>query len=104
MGDDVSVGPTGKRRRLGEGIVVALAAAGASDVLVANRTVARAEELAARFAGSSIGLDAVPEVCGVVDVVLTSTGGGVLVTEDSVADRGGLEHQRRRVNVIVYIG
>jgi glutamyl-tRNA reductase len=74
---------------VGEGIVVALAAAGASDVLVANRTVDRAQGLAARVNGSAIGLDAVPDALLRADVVLTSTGAGLLVTEDTVHDRGG---------------
>jgi glutamyl-tRNA reductase len=74
---------------VGEGIVVALAAAGASDVLVANRTVDRAQGLAARVNGSAIGLDAVPDALLRADVVLTSTGAGLLVTEDTVHDRDG---------------
>ena len=74
---------------MGEGIVVALAAAGASDVLIANRTLARAEELAERLGGTAIGLDAVPAALPLADVVLTSTGGGLLVTEDTVPVRHG---------------
>jgi glutamyl-tRNA reductase len=74
---------------VGEGIVVALAAAGASDVLVANRTVDRAAGLAARVNGSAIGLHDVPDALLRADVVLTSTGAGLLVTEDTVHDRGG---------------
>jgi glutamyl-tRNA reductase len=74
---------------MGEGIVVALAAAGAGEVLVANRTLSRAEELANRVGGSAIGLDAVASALPLADVVLTSTGAGLLVTEETVPTRHG---------------
>ena len=74
---------------MGEGIVVALAAAGAGEVLVANRTLARAEELADRVGGSAISLDAVAGALPFADVVLTSTGAGLLVTEETVPSRDG---------------
>ncbi len=74
---------------MGEGIVVALAAAGAGEVLVANRTLARAEELADRVGGSAISLDAVAGALPFADVVLTSTGAGLLVTEETVPSRNG---------------
>jgi glutamyl-tRNA reductase len=74
---------------MGEGIVVALAAAGAGEVLVANRTLARAEELADRVGGSAISLDAVAAALPLADVVLTSTGAGLLVTEETVPSRHG---------------
>jgi glutamyl-tRNA reductase len=74
---------------MGEGIVVALAAAGAGEVLVANRTLARAEELADRVGGSAIGLNAVAAALPFADVVLTSTGAGLLVTEETVPSRDG---------------
>lgn len=74
---------------MGEGIVVALAAAGAGEVLVANRTLSRAEELANRVGGSAISLDAVASALPLADVVLTSTGAGLLVTEETVPTRHG---------------
>jgi glutamyl-tRNA reductase len=74
---------------MGEGIVVALAAAGAGEVLVANRTLARAEELADRVGGSAISLDTVAAALPFADVVLTSTGAGLLVTEETVPSRDG---------------
>jgi glutamyl-tRNA reductase len=74
---------------MGEGIVVALAAGGAGEVLVANRTLARAEELADRVGGSAISLDAVAAALPFADVVLTSTGAGLLVTEETVPSRDG---------------
>jgi glutamyl-tRNA reductase len=74
---------------VGEGIVVALAAAGASEVFVANRTIGKAEVLAERVNGVAIGLDAVPAALAHADVVLTSTGAGVLLTDDDVPHRAG---------------
>jgi glutamyl-tRNA reductase len=74
---------------VGEGIVVALAAAGASEVFVANRTIGKAEVLAERVNGAAIGLDAVPSALAHADVVLTSTGAGVLLTDDDVPHRAG---------------
>jgi glutamyl-tRNA reductase len=74
---------------VGEGIVVALAAAGASEVFVANRTIGKAEVLAERVNGVAVGLDAVPSALAHADVVLTSTGAGVLLTDDDVPNRNG---------------
>jgi glutamyl-tRNA reductase len=74
---------------MGEGIVVALAGAGAGEVLVANRTLSRAQELADRVGGSAISLDAVADALPLADVVLTSTGAGLLVTEETVPTRHG---------------
>jgi glutamyl-tRNA reductase len=59
---------------MGEGMAVALAGAGAGDVLVANRTQARATELAARVGGRAVPLVELPERLADVDVLLTSTG------------------------------
>ena len=59
---------------MGEGMAVALAGAGVADVAVANRTTARARELAARVGGRSVPLLDVPDELGRVDVLLTSTG------------------------------
>lgn len=59
---------------MGEGMVVALAAAGVGEILIANRTVERAAQLAARVGGRAIPLGAVGSALASVDVVLTSTG------------------------------
>jgi glutamyl-tRNA reductase len=59
---------------MGEGMAVALAGAGVADVLVANRTPARAGELAARIGGRSVPLLEVPDRLAEVDLLLTSTG------------------------------
>ncbi|HET6952786.1 MAG TPA: glutamyl-tRNA reductase [Acidimicrobiales bacterium] len=59
---------------MGEGMAVALAGAGVGDVLVANRTQARAVELAARVGGRPVPLVELPERLTEIDVLLTSTG------------------------------
>ncbi len=59
---------------MGEGMAVALAAGGAAEVLVANRTRARAQELADRIGGTAVGFDRLGDVLGEVDVLLSSTG------------------------------
>lgn len=59
---------------MGEGMAVALAGAGVGEVLVANRTPARAAELAARVGGRPVPLLDVPDCLARVDVLLTSTG------------------------------
>jgi glutamyl-tRNA reductase len=51
-----------------------LSARGASIAYVANRTREAATELAARFGGRAIGLDAITDKIAEVDVVLASTG------------------------------
>ncbi len=66
---------------MGEGMAVALAGAGVGEVLVANRTPVRADELAARVGGRSVPLLEVPERVADVDVLLTSTGSRVPVLE-----------------------
>ncbi len=70
--------------RTGELAAASLAARGAEIALVANRTPARAEELARRFGGSAITLEDVPLRLGEVDVILTCTSapGFVLRRED----------------------
>ena len=56
-----------------QGMARALAAAGVSDVAVANRTHARAVELAARVGGRSVTLAEVGDVLANVDLLLTAT-------------------------------
>jgi glutamyl-tRNA reductase len=58
---------------MGEGMAVALAAAGA-EVLVANRTAIRAEALAERVGGRAVDVDHLTAALAEVDVLLTSTG------------------------------
>jgi glutamyl-tRNA reductase len=59
---------------MGEGMAVALAGAGAGEVLVANRTASRATEVAARVGGRAVPLLDMAGRLADVDVLLTSTG------------------------------
>jgi glutamyl-tRNA reductase len=66
---------------MGEGMAVALRGAGVGEMLVANRTVARAVDLAARVGGLAVGLAHVGTALAEVDVLLTSTGAGTVLFE-----------------------
>jgi glutamyl-tRNA reductase len=79
---------------MGEGMALALSGAGALEVVVANRTLARGQALAQRIGGRAIRLEAVPGALVECDVVLVSTGGSDLLVERSqietvMATRGG---------------
>jgi glutamyl-tRNA reductase len=72
---------------MGEGMAVALAGAGVGDVLVANRTQSRADELAARVGGRSVPMFDLTAQIADVDLLLTSTGARApLLERDDVAD------------------
>ncbi|MCB9372496.1 MAG: glutamyl-tRNA reductase [Microthrixaceae bacterium] len=90
---------------MGRGMVAALAEADAADppeLLVANRTWAKAEELAARVGGRAVHVDDVPSVLADVDVLLTSTGASSIMFEQ--ADLApGLERRSGRPLLIVDI-
>ncbi len=51
-----------------------LVSSGASDVVVANRTFERAEDLARRFCGQAVAFDDLPKALQSADIVITSTG------------------------------
>lgn len=71
---------------MGEGIAVALHAAGVGDVVVVNRTPERGRALAERIDGEAWGFDRLGEALATADVLLTSTGSGVpIVTADTMA-------------------
>jgi glutamyl-tRNA reductase len=79
---------------MGEGMALALSGAGALEIVVANRTLARGQALADRVGGRAIRLEAVPGAVVECDVVLVSTGGSDLLVERSqietvMATRGG---------------
>jgi glutamyl-tRNA reductase len=77
---------------MGEGMVTALVGAGVGEVLVANRTRARADDLAARVGGRSVALLDLPDHLAEVDVLLTSTGSRSLMVE--VADLAPVMRER----------
>ncbi len=71
---------------MGEGIALALRDAGAGDIVVANRSLERAAELAGRIGGRAVGLGDVAGALAHADVLLTSTGSSeVVVTAADVA-------------------
>lgn len=68
---------------MGEGIAAALFQAGANDIVVANRTPQRAEQLAARIGGRVVPFADLSTELSEADVVLTCTGaGGTLIDFD----------------------
>jgi glutamyl-tRNA reductase len=71
---------------VGEGMAVALAGAGVGEIVVANRSAARARELARRVDGRAISLDEVPDTLVDADVLLASTGAPSVLIE-----RGDME-------------
>ena len=71
---------------MGEGMAVALAGAGVGDMVVANRTVARAQALAERVGGRAVGLSQGVRLLGAVDLLLTSTGAGVPVIDHATVE------------------
>jgi glutamyl-tRNA reductase len=71
---------------MGQGIALALAGAGVGEIVIANRTVSRAEELAARVGGRAVRFDEIAEELVTCDVLLVSTG-----ASDVLVERGELE-------------
>ena len=78
---------------MGEGMAVALAAAGVAEVIVANRTLERGERLAERVGGGAVPLSDVERLLPAVDVVLAGADGGMMLehatVERAAADRAG---------------
>jgi glutamyl-tRNA reductase len=66
---------------MGEGMALALAAAGTGEVVVANRTAAHAEALAARVGGRAARLIDLPAELAGADLLLTSTGASSIMVE-----------------------
>jgi glutamyl-tRNA reductase len=84
-------------------MALALAGAGVHEIVVANRTVARAQELAARVGGRAIALDDVQQALVECDVVLVSTAASDVLVERAAVEsvmtaRGG------RAMLVVDIG
>jgi glutamyl-tRNA reductase len=76
---------------VGEGMALALSGAGVDEIVVANRSRARGQQLATRVGGRSVPLDDVLDVLVSSDVLLASTGAtGTLV------ERGDMEEVMRR--------
>ncbi|MET0895207.1 MAG: glutamyl-tRNA reductase [Acidimicrobiia bacterium] len=71
---------------MGQGMVLALAGAGVREIVVANRTFERGEELAARVGGRASPFDGVADALVECDVLLVSTG-----APDVLVERADLE-------------
>ncbi len=81
---------------MAEGTVKSLAAAGTSDIFVANRTWENAVRLAEACGGTSVGLEQVPDALVAVDVLVTTTGAQDIIFElvdvvDVITRRTGRE-------------
>ena len=76
---------------VGQRMAVALTGAGAGEVVIANRTLERAETLAARVGGRAIPIHEVPAALAHADVVLSSTG-----AEHVIVERSAIEDAMRR--------
>ncbi|HEX5587793.1 MAG TPA: glutamyl-tRNA reductase [Acidimicrobiia bacterium] len=88
---------------MGEGMALALAGAGVREIVVANRTVSRAEELAARVHGRAITLDGITESLVDCDVVLVSTGAPDILVERAAVERV-MTSRNGRALLVVDIG
>ena len=78
---------------MGEAAARHLKASGADTLHVANRTLARAQELAAKLKGRAVGFDNLEEALIDADVVITSTASqGFILDKPTVA--AALEHRR----------
>jgi glutamyl-tRNA reductase len=92
---------------IGAGETIALAARhlhthGLRRIVVANRSIERAQELAAEFGGSAIGLDALPTHLPDADIVITSTASTTpIVTYDAV--RAAIRARKRKPMFMVDI-
>lgn len=92
---------------VGAGETIALAARhlhahGLRRIIVANRSIERAQELAAQFGGSAISLDALPTHLADGDIVITSTASPVpVITRDAV--RAAIRSRKRRPMFMVDI-
>ena len=85
---------------MAEGTVKSLAAAGTSDIFVANRTWDNAVALAEACGGTAVSLDAVGDALVAVDMLVTTTGAQQLILESGEI-AGFLSRRNGRELVIV---
>jgi glutamyl-tRNA reductase len=57
----------------GKLVAVALRTSGVGDLMIANRTTARSEELASELAGEVVTFDSIPDALGEVDIAIVAT-------------------------------
>ncbi len=73
---------------------------GIGKIIIANRTVSRAHELAAQFAGYGIGLDEIPAHIGEADLVIASTGSPDALIDKSIAREAFRQRKHRPVLMV----
>ena len=88
---------------MGEQVAVALANAGAGSIVVANRTRAKAAELAVRVAGTAMGLSEALDDLSTADVVLASTSTAEVLVEQA-AVMAAMARRPHRPLLIIDIG
>lgn len=69
---------------MSEGMTVSLRDAGTSRIVICNRTLERATELAGKVHGEAVSLDSLAQVIADVDVLLTGTGANAMMVEHDV--------------------
>jgi glutamyl-tRNA reductase len=85
---------------MGEGVARSLASRGAADVCVANRTSARAAEIAKRIGGRAITLDQLESELLDADVLLTSTASQHVLVERSAVETVMAQRANRPLLVV----
>ncbi len=88
---------------MGEGVAVALVGAGATDIVVTNRTEERAMQLAQRVGGSIVPFGELGGALRQADVLLTCTGAGTIIIDHELVDqaRAGLNQPLLIVDIAV---
>jgi glutamyl-tRNA reductase len=85
---------------VGTGMVRSLIGGGASEVRVANRTLAKAEALAESVGGRAIPMDDVMDALTQVDVLMTSTGATSMLVEHGTVQRVIAERAGRPLLIV----
>jgi glutamyl-tRNA reductase len=88
---------------MGQGAALALAGAGVGEIVVANRTAAAAEALAARVDGRAIPLEELADALTHCDLLLVSTGAGEVLVERATIE-SAMARRNGRALLIVDIG
>jgi glutamyl-tRNA reductase len=89
--------------KMGEGLALALSGAGVREIVVANRTADKADDLATRVGGRSITLAEIPDALLACDVLLASTGAQDLLMERSAIE-AIMQARSGRAMLVVDIG
>ena len=85
---------------MGEGVTIAMADAGISEVLVTNRTIAKAQALADRVSGSVIEFYRLAETLTQADVVVTCTGAGTTVIDVEMVSKAMQQRASRPLFIV----